>query len=239
MPSRLHRIVAASLLGGALTTAIACGTGELRIPPARRLVIYSGARIDPPQERMDEVYHWVSEQWDSISRDPAFWIETTATEGPVYPWEDLEVILNPQQDTAIVTYQGPPGINIQPRRAFVIYAHLHLMAALDRLDRWLPDAAGSDEFAVEQAILARTAESWLYQRSVLDAAPNGILDELMFVAESGYLDAFVLTARPDEFVEARRAWVAANPERTDAYIGWFRETFERNPPGFRGGSGGG
>ena len=239
MSNTLHRIVAASLLGGALLTVIACGAGQLQVPPARRLVIYSGARIAPPQERMDEVYHWVSEQWDSISRDPGFWIETTPTEGPVYPWEELELTLNPQQDTAIITYQGPPGMNLPARRAFVIYAHLHLMAALDRLDRWLPDAVGSDEFETEKAILARTAESWLFQRSVLDAPPNGILDELMFVAENGYLDAFVLIARPGEFVEARREWLAANPDRTDAYVEWFRETFERDPPGLRGGSSGG
>ena len=236
MPNTLHRLVAASLLGGALTTAIACGSGQVRLPPVRRLVIYSGARLAPPQERMEEVYTWVDEQWDSISLDPAFWIETTPQEGPVYPWEELELVHNERQDTAVIAYQGPPGVNRAARRAFVIYAHLHLMASLDRLDRWLPEVLGGDEFAVEKAILARVSDAWLYQRAILDAAPNGVLDELMFVAENGYLDAFVLTARPNEFVEARREWLAANPDRTDAYVGWFRQTFERDPPGLRGGS---
>ena len=234
MSNTIQRLVAASLLGGALMTALACGAGELRLPPVRRLVIYSGARLAPPQERMEEVYTWVDEQWDSISLDPSFMINTTPQEGPVYPWEEFEI--NRQSDTATIAYQGPPGVARAARRAFVIYAHLHLMAGQDRLDRWLPEAAGGDEFEMEQAILARVSDSWLYQRSILDAPPNGILDELMFVAENGYLDAFVITARPGEFVEARRAWLAENPDRTDAYVEWYRETFERDPPGLRGAS---
>ena len=234
MSNTIQRLVAASLLGGALMTALACGAGELRLPPVRRLVIYSGARLAPPQERMEEVYTWVDEQWDSISLDPSFMINTTPQEGPVYPWEEFE--MNRQADTATIAYQGPPGVARAARRAFVIYAHLHLMAGQDRLDRWLPEAAGGDEFEMEQAILARVSDSWLYQRSILDAPPNGILDELMFVAENGYLDAFVITARPGEFVEARRAWLAENPDRTDAYVEWYRETFERDPPGLRGAS---
>ncbi len=238
MSNTIQRLVAASLLGGALVTAIACGTGELRLPTVRRLVIYSGARLAPPQERMEEVDDWIREQWDSISRDPGFMIVTTPVEGPVYPWEELYVIHNMEQDTAGVSYQGPPGVNLAARRAFAIYAHLHLMVSLDRLDRWLPEAAGGDEFEIEKAILNRTAVSWLYQRAVYDAPPNAILDELMFVSENGYLDAFILMARPDEFVEARREWRAGNPDRTDAYIEWFRETFERDPPGLRGGPGG-
>ncbi len=237
MSTTLQRLVAASLLGGALMTAIACGAGELRLPPVRRLVIYSGARLAPDQEQMEAVDNWLREQWDSISRDPAFMIITTPEEGPVYPWEELRVVHNELQDTASVAYQGPPGVNLAGRRAYVIYAHLHLMASLDRLDRWLPEAVDADEFELEQAILARTAESWLYQRAVYDAAPNAILDELMFVAESGYLDAFILMARPGEFVETRREWVAENPDRSDAYVEWFRETFERDPPGLRGASG--
>ena len=234
MSNTIQRLVAASLLGGALMTALACGAGELRLPPVWRLVIYSGARLAPPQERMEEVYTWVDEQWDSISLDPSFMINTTPQEGPVYPWEEFE--MNRQADTATIAYQGPPGVARAARRAFVIYAHLHLMAGQDRLDRWLPEAAGGDEFEMEQAILARVSDSWLYQRSILDAPPNGILDELMFVAENGYLDAFVITARPGEFVEARRAWLAENPDRTDAYVEWYRETFERDPPGLRGAS---
>ncbi len=234
MSNTIQRLVAASLLGGALMTAVACGTGELRLPQARRLVIYSGARLAPPQERMQEVDDWVREQWDSISRDPAFMIVTVPQEGPVYPWEELHLVHNARQDSASVAYQGPPGTNVAARRAIVIYAHLHLMASLDRLDRWLPEAAGGDEFERERAILARTAESWLYQRAIYDAPPNAVFDELMFVSEGGYLDAFILMARPDEFVEARRRWVADNPGRNDAYVAWFRETFERDPPGLRG-----
>ena len=237
MSSTVQRLVIAGLFGGALMTAIACAGGETRLPLARRIVIYSGARLAPPQERMEEIYHWVDEQWDSISLDPSFMIISTPQEGPVYPWEELE--LNRQADTATIAYQGPPGVARAARRVFVIYAHLHLMERQGRLDRWLPEALDGNDFEVEMAILARTSESWLYQRAILDAPPNGVLDELMFVAENGYLDAFVLTARPDAFVEARREWLAENPDRTDAYVDWFRETFERNPPGLRGASRGG
>lgn len=188
---------------------------------------------------MEEVDNWVREQWDSISLDPSFMIITTPEEGPVYPWEELRIVHNSRQDTASVGYQGAPGANLAARRAFVIYAHLHLMASLNRVDRWLPQSPAGDEFEVEKAILARTAESWLYQRSIYDAAPDPILDELMFVSENGYLDAFILMARPDEFVEARREWLAGNPDRTDAYVEWYRGTFERDPPGLRGAPGGG
>ncbi|SVC32725.1 uncharacterized protein METZ01_LOCUS285579, partial [marine metagenome] len=48
-----------------------------------------------------------------------------------------------------------------------------------------------------------------------------------------YLDAFILTARTDEFEEERKEWIEANPEGPDEYRQWFIETFEREPPGLR------
>ena len=211
-------------------TAIACGSGQLPLPPPRRLVIHSGARLAPTPERMEEIDDWVREQWDSISLDPAFFIDDIAQDGPVYPWENLEIRLNQEQDSAIIAYKG-----LSQRRTYHIYAHLHLMAALERLDRWLPEAVGADGFELERLILSRTAEAWLYQRAIYDAPPDVILDELLYVNEHGYLEEFILTARPDEFVEGRRAWRAANPDGNAAYVEWFRETFERDPPGYRGG----
>ena len=44
-----------------------------------------------------------------------------------------------------------------------------------------------------------------------DAIPFGPLDELMYSNENGYLDAYVLTARPEEFKDEYEAWMAANP----------------------------
>lgn len=210
---------------------LACGAGQLQLPDPRRLVIYSGARLAPTPERMEEIDDWVREQWDSITLDPSFFIETVEQDGPVYPWEGLDVVPNQRQDTAFISYKG-----LSQRRAYLIYAHLHLMAALNRLDRWLPEAVDVDEFELERLILARTADSWLYMRAIYDAPPDGILDELLYVNEHGYMEDFILTARPDAFVEARRAWRARNPDGNTVFIEWFRETFERDPPGFRGGS---
>ena len=55
----------------------------------------------------------------------------------------------------------------------------------------------------------------------------------MFAKENGYLDAFILTARADEFRDARRKWLDENPDGTEGYRTWFRETFERDPKGLR------
>lgn len=197
----------------------------------RRLVIHSGERLAPTRERMEEIDEWVTEQWDSIADDPSFWIIHGAQEGPAYPWETLEI--NEQGDTAHITYQGRPGLN----GAYLFYAHYHLMAVRGRLDRWLPEAEGATPFELEKAILSRVADSWLYQRSVYDVRPNDLMDELIYSKENDYLDAYILTARPDAFVEARRAWMEEDPGARDAFIAWFRKTFERDPPGVRGGSG--
>ena len=144
--------------------------------------------------------------------------------------ERLEV--NPHGDTANVSAQGIPGV-FGP---YTIYAHLHLMVAQNRLDRWLPEAVGGDDFEIERAILSRVADAWLYQRSIFDAQPYGILDELAYAKENGFLDEFILIARPDAFVEARREWLAEDPEGRDDYVAWFQKTFERDPPGLRGGA---
>ena len=209
--------------------AFACSAGQLPLPEPRRLVIYSGARLEPTQERMEEVDNWVREQWDSITWDPSFFIDGIRQDSPAYPWETLEIRRNERQDTARITFDG-----LGQRRTYHLYAHLHLMAALNRLDRWLPEAVGADEFDLERLILARIADAWLYQRAIYDSPPDGILDELLYVNENGYMREFILTARPDAFVEARRAWRAENPDGNAAFVEWFRQTFERDPPGFRG-----
>ncbi len=224
-----QRLVATSVLGGAIMAALACSAGQLQLPEPRRLVIFSGARLATTQERMEEVHDWVREQWDSIALDPSFFIDGVRQDGPVYPWETLEIHRNERQDTARITFDG-----LGQRRTYHLYAHLHLMADLDRLDRWLPDAAAADEFDRERLILARVADAWLYQRAILDFPPDGILDELLYVNENGYMREFLLTARPEAFVEARRAWRAEHPDGNAAFVEWFRQTFERDPPGFRG-----
>ena len=227
-PASLLRTVL--LAGVAAFGSVACGSGELELPEPRRLVVHSGERLAPAKERMEEVDAWIREQWDSIQMDPSFMIYTDAAEGPVYPWESLEV--TESGDTARISVQARSAGS----QLYTIYAHYHLMAVQGRLDRWLPEGEDADEFELEKAILSRVADVWLYQRSILDAPPYGLLDELVYAKENDFLDEFVLTARPDAFVEARKEYMAENPERTDAYRDWFRLTFEREPPGLRGGS---
>lgn len=221
-------VVALASAGAAFS--FACGTGEIQLPEPRRLVVHSGERLAPPKERMEEVDAWVREQWDSIQLDPSFMIYTNPAEGPVYPWETLE--LSEDGDTARVEAQGGPGT----ARSYTIYAHYHLMAAQDRLDKWLPEAVGASEFELEKQILSRVADVWVYQRSIFDEPPYGLMDELAYAKENGYLEEFVLTARPGEFVEARKAWSEGEPGRAEAFREWFLRVFEREPPGLRGSS---
>lgn len=208
--------------------ATVCGTGARDLPTPRRLVVHSGERIAATAERMAEVDAWGREQMDSIRVDPSFMIVSLEQDAPAYPWEALWV--NGSGDSATIAYQSRPGLY----GPYLIYAHLHLMNAQGRLDRWLPGADGGTPFDIERAILSRVADAWLYQRSIHDVRPNGILDELIYANENGFLDALILTARPNEFVEARRAWLAEDPGGRDAYVAWYRKTFERNPPGLRG-----
>ncbi len=219
-------------LAVAALAAVACGTAEIDLPTPRRLVVQSGERLAPTRSRMEEIDSWVREQMDSIELDPSFMIYADAADGPVHPWESLEV--NARGDTARISAQGRVLEAFGP---YTLYAHLHLMAAQGRLDRWLPEAEGASDFELERAILARVADAWLYQRSIFDAQPYGLLDELAYAKANDYLDAYVLVSRPDAFVEARRAWLADKPDDRDAYVAWFRRTFERDPPGLRGGAG--
>ena len=208
----------------------ACGTGALGYPTPRRLVVHSGERIAPTAERMEAVEEWVREQVDSIREDPSFLIISHEQDAPAYPWETLQ--LNASGDTAHIWYQARTGTY----GPYLIYAHLHIMDAQNRLDRWLPELApDAPPFQIERAILSRVADSWLHQRSVFDARPNAILDEIVYAKENSWLDAFILTARPDLFVEERREWHAQEPDAREAYAAWFRHTFEREPPGMRGG----
>lgn len=220
-----------ALLAAVVLTAAACASPEPMLRDPRRLVIHSGERLAPTRERMEEIDEWVTEQWDSIDADPSFWIIHGAQEGPVYLWETLEV--NEATDTAFINYQRRPGI----MPVYVFYAHLHLMTVRDKLDRWLPGAGGGTPYEIEKAILSRVADVWLYQRSIFDARPYDLLEELLYSKENDHLDAYILTARPDEFVDARRAWMEENPDARDAFIAWFRRAFERDPPGVRGGTG--
>ncbi len=72
-----------------------------------------------------------------------------------------------------------------------------------------------------------------HARTVFDMQPFGPLDELAYAKYSGFLDAYIFTARPSEFAASRAEWARANPGRVDEYREWFLETFNSEPPGIR------
>lgn len=212
------------------STLWACGPQQLELPAPRPLITQTGERLRAEPERIAEIDQWVRAEIDSITLDPSFLIRTTVEVEAKYPWEALGILA----DTANMRVEAtsPEALSV-----FQIYAHLHLMKTLGRDSVWIPEAGGQDGYELEKAILTRTSDAWLYARSIFDAIPYSILDELMFSKEQGYLDAFILVARPDEFPDELEAWRAANPGQEEEYAQWFERVFERPPPGRRGGDG--
>ena len=214
----------ALLIAGALAAG-ACA-GVYTLPSPRTLVNHTGARIYADEARLAEIDIWVREQQEKIIVDPSFWIIENRSEVETYPWDALSI----SGDTAVVlVYASAP----ESGSFMSFYGHFHLMDTMDRLDEVLPEAVDAEAYELERAILSRISDAWLYGRAVFDMAPYGPLDELLFSYESGYLDAFILTARPEEFEEGRDTWLQENPGREEEYRRWFVETFEREPPGLR------
>lgn len=212
----------------AALVAVGCGGGAPEIPDPRPIVIYSGARIRVEAEEMREINEWVTREQTNITEDPTFLVETRVAPDEVYPWEGMEI----EGDTVrIYVYPGAPDTRLPHE----IYGHLHLMVEMDRQEEWLPEAPDATGFDLERAILARVAESWLLGRTTFDTAPYGPLDELMWAWRDGWLDAFIFTARPDEFGQARLQWARENPDAAEDFRAWFLETFNREPPGARAG----
>ena len=215
-----------------VAAAAGCAASAPVIPPPRPIVIHSGVRIRADHERMKEVNEWVTRENRNIEQDPSFWIITDGTIDEVFPWEGL--YLSEASDTAIV--QMPLG-GRDAELVYVIYGHLRLMAQRggEAKAEWLPEAAEVEGYELERAILKRTADAWVLGRTVFDTQPFGPMDELIYASEAGYLDAFLFTARPNEFASARSAWVRENPGVMDEYREWFLDTFSREPPGLRPG----
>lgn len=175
---------------------------------------------------MDSVYDWVTDEQLNIQEDPSFWVITQPTAGDSYPWEDLNV----REDS--VTVRVPMGVQ-DTELVYQIYGHLHLMVRMGRQAEWLPEAPDATGYALERAILSRTADAWILGRTVYNTVPYGPLDELAYAKEAGHLDALIFTARPSEFVADRADWVRANPGAMERYREWFLDTFSREPPGLR------
>lgn len=207
--------------------AAACSSAQPDVPDPRPIVNFSGARLRVDVERMTKINEWVTREQTNITEDPGFMVETGMAAEEVYPWEGLEFA---GSDTVKVRVDPRAS---EARLVFEIYAHLHLMSRMGRQEEWLPEAPTATGYDLERAILARVSDAWLLGRTTFDTQPYGPLDELIYATENGYLDAFIFTARPQEFAEARAEWARAKPGEAEAYRSWFVETFNREPPGLR------
>ncbi len=190
------------------------------------MVIPSGARLRVDQDRANEINAWVTAEQRNIQQDPSFWVISQPAEGEPYPWEGMRM----SNDTVWVPV---PRRSNDPQLVFQIYGHQHLMARMGRQEEWLPEAPDATGFELERAILARAADAWILGRAVYNTVPYAPLDELAYAKESGFLEPFIFTARPDEFAAARADWARANPQGMERYRDWFLETFNREPPGLR------
>lgn len=213
------------LVLGIVGPLAACGGGGVQIPEPRPLVIYTGVRLSTDRERMQEVHEWVTRAVETIREDPSFFLDQSIVPEPAYPWETLE--FRPDDTVRIAFERSAPDA----QTSYWVYAFLHQMDRMDRLDEWLPEAEGLEGFELERAIVGRTADSWLLGRSSFDTHPYRPLDELIFAQDAGMLDVFILAARPDEFPDARERFLAENPDGFEEFGTWYRETFGGEPPG--------
>ena len=226
-PGRPRKLLFLSALLAANMGSAGCGPGrQVALPPPRPIVVTSGERLRVDAARMDSVYEWLVAENLNIQEDPTFMIRGVPTARETLPWLTMTI----EGDTARIQYdRAHPDITT----AFNVYAHLHLMKNVGRLDEWLPDHAGDEGFELERAIVARMADAWLLGRAVFDVPAYGPLDELVYAKEAGYLDPFLLVARGDEFVPERAAWEQDKPGELDTYRAWFRKVFDREPLGLR------
>jgi len=196
------------------------------LPPSRGLIPNAEARIHHNPAMMDSINMWRRPELQKIKGGPTVLSATGFSHGPRMPWEDFVI----EGDAARLSLDGAVA---EARPTYLVYAHLHLMHRMERLEEWLPDAVGLDGYELERAIVARTADVWFYGRSLYGWAPYLPLDELLFSSENGYLDAYLLTARAEEFAMERDAWLDESAGAQEAYRTWFRSAFETNPPGLR------
>ncbi len=207
----------------------ACSSGDTPdLPSPRPIVVRSGARVRPDAARLEEINIWFVAQRDNIELDPTFLIDVANRPTPAYPWESLFI----EGDTARIGLELDKSFEAQ--YPYMVYAHYYLMRDMGRLGEFLPGGEGLEGYALERAILARVADSWLLGRASYDAVAYDPLEEILYANEAGYLDALILTARGEEFDRERQAWLREDPEALERYRSWFVETFDREPPGLRG-----
>lgn len=216
-------------LGLSVPSLSACSSGGTpELPDPRPIVVRSGARVFAETDRLEKINQWFVVQRENIELDPTFLIEVVNRPTPAYPWESLFI----EGDTARIGLEVARSFEAQ--YPYMVYAHYHLMREMGRLEEFLPGAETLEGYALERMILERVADSWLLGRASYDAVAYDPLEELLYANEEGYLDAFILTARSEEFAEEHEAWLREDPEALDRYREWFLETFDREPPGLRG-----
>ncbi|TVP75252.1 MAG: hypothetical protein EA352_08700 [Gemmatimonadales bacterium] len=218
--------------------ALALGgcAGPAMIEPPRSIIIFSGARIQADHEEMDRIDQWLRDQQEYLERNRGV-VRVLAVEEPVYPWETLEGSAD-----SLILARDRNALDVEA--PFQTYGFLRLIQYRQYqgedgpgFEDWLPDAAGLDGFELEMEIVDRLADVWLLGRSVYDTAPHEPLDELIYARDGGFLREYVLVTQQHRFPDEHDAHFEANPERQEAFHDWFRETFERDGPGFIGNRG--
>src|SRR6185503_4162297 len=131
--------VLTALVAGAL--AAGCGSGEVKLPTPRPIVVTSGERLRAEPARMDSIYAWLTAENTNIEEDPSFLIEGVPAARQSMPWQTLTI--NEKADTARFQYdRAHPDVTT----AFNVYAHLHLMKRKNLLADWLPDHASAEGY---------------------------------------------------------------------------------------------
>lgn len=226
VPGGLVRPLVLAVIAISLSACSSGGPPE--IPSPRPIVVRSGARVFAEEDRLDEINTWFVAQKENIELDPSFMIEVANRPTAAYPWESLFI----EGDTAKIGLELDRSFEAQ--YPYMVYAHYYLMKEMGRLGEFLPGGEGLEGYALERTILTRVADSWLLGRASYDAVAYDPLEEILYANEAGYLDAFILTARGEEFDRERQAWLREDPEALERYRSWFVETFDREPPGLRG-----
>ena len=228
-PSRrkgLGLVFVALLAGG-------CASGPAELPDPRPVVIRSGARLYPDKERLREINSWYQPQLQNIEEDPSFLIKTVERDTPAYPWESMFIEGDRFEAGDTVQIGVELSRSVEAGTPYQIYAHYHIMKDMSRIEEFLPGGQEMEGYDLEGAILSRVSDVWLLGRGAFGVAAYEPLEEILYSNEAGYLDAFILTARGEEFSQEREAWLREDPDAQEEYRGWFVETFSREPPGLR------
>lgn len=216
-------------VAGAALVSASCAAAGNQLPAPRPLVNANGVRLYADTARMEETHRWVTIADETVRQDPTFWVIYETAPEEAYPWETMELL---SEDSVRIAWEQSA---VDARLTYEVYAFLHLMVRMGRMEAWFPEAVGLEGYALERFIVDRTADSWLLGRAVFDLLPYRPLDEIIYAQDRGFLDAFLLTARGADFPDEKAEFERDHPGRLEEYHAWFQETFKREPPGLRSG----